>query len=926
MKFELLGRLEVVDGGRDAAPRRRKQRALLALLLLRAGEIVTADEAVDAIWGARPPPTARNAVQGHVATLRKLLGRDRIATHESGYTFRLEEDELDLHRFEWLLSDARGRPPQEQADLLTEALGLFRGAPLQDFRYDDFARVEAARIDELRLRALELEIDAELALGRHDDVVPPLERLIAEEPLRERFRGQLMLALYRAGRQAEALEAYRHARSTLLGELGIEPGPELQQLERQILNQDPGLATPSAIVVAARLPTPATPLIGRERELAEARRLLLRDDVRLLTLTGAGGIGKTRLALEVARTAAAHFSDGVFFVPLASLADPELVVPTIARALGVSETEGTPPGDLIADRVADRRTLVLLDNVEHVIAAAPGVGTLLSAAAGLKLLATSREPLRLYGEHLYRVPPLESAAATALFCDRAEAVGAIGDRGGADSAAVAEICRRLDGLPLAVELAAARADVLPLEALLARLGERLELLTDGPVDQPPRLQTLRRTLDWSAELLTPEERDLFARLSVFAGGWTIEAAEAVCGGGGAVERLAALVDKSLVQLSSGDAEPRQAMLETIREYARELLERECAAEEPARRHVEYFLTLAEQAEPHLRGAPGPWLDRLELDEDNLRAALERLEARGEAQFLERLAGALWRFWYLRGRLGEGRRRLEQALAAGKAATPARVKALIGATVMATNTGEEAAATAWAEEALAVADELGDRWSAAYATFMLGNLAPDRQRACALYDESIGAFRALGDEHSALLASRHLAFAYETLGEAAEARTLHEQNLACARSTGNQRMEASSLGALADYTMEEERVDEAIALLRHSLRIHRELGDVLDTGVDLCRLAAALAAAGDAVTAARLLASSTIVPDEVSRRRFDVDRLNDETTSRIRAQLTDTAFADACAEGRELTLDQAVDLALDPRVTRAMEQREGDGST
>jgi len=214
VKFGLLGRLEVVDGGRDAAPRRRKQRALLALLLLRAGEMVTVDEAVDALWGVRPPPTARNAVQGHVATLRKLLGRDRIATRESGYTLRLEEDELDLHRFERLLSDVRGRPPREQAELLAEALGLFRGAPLQDFRYDDFARAEAARIEELRLRALELKIDAELALGRHEDVVPQLERLLAEAPLRERFRAQLMLALYRAGRQAEALEAYQHARST----------------------------------------------------------------------------------------------------------------------------------------------------------------------------------------------------------------------------------------------------------------------------------------------------------------------------------------------------------------------------------------------------------------------------------------------------------------------------------------------------------------------------------------------------------------------------------------------------------------------------------------------------------------------------------------------------------------------------------------
>jgi tetratricopeptide (TPR) repeat protein len=261
-------------------------------------------------------------------------------------------------------------------------------------------------------------------------------------------------------------------------------------------------------------------------------------------------------------------------------------------------------------------------------------------------------------------------------------------------------------------------------------------------------------------------------------------------------------------------------------------------------------------------------------------------------------------------LGARRRRLEQALAAGEAATTGRAKALIGATVMAVNTGDNAVATTRAEEAIAVADTLGDRWTAAYATFMLGNLAPDRRRACALYDASIRAFRALGDEHSALLATRHLAFAHEALGEPAEARALHEQNLAHARATGNQRMEASSLGALADYAMGEERVDEAIALLRDSLRIHRELGDVLDTGVDLCRFAAALAAAGDAVTAARLLASFAAAPDEAGKHRFDIDQLNDEMTSRIRAQLSDAAFADACAEGQELTLDQAVDLALE----------------
>jgi predicted ATPase/DNA-binding SARP family transcriptional activator len=908
--FRLLGRLEVVDGRREIAPRRPKQRALLAVLLLRAGELVTVDEVVDALWGAQPPPAARNAVQGHVATLRKLLGRDRIATRESGYALQLEENELDLHRFERLLSDAQGRVPREQAELLGEALSLFRGPPLQDFRYDDFAHAEAERIEELRLRALELRIDADLALGRHDDLVPQLEQLIAEVPLRERFRAQLMLALYRADRQADALEAYQQARTTLVDELGIEPGPALQRVERQILNQDPALAAPSARVASAQLPTPPTPLVGRERELADSRRLLLREDVRLLTLTGPGGTGKTRLALEVARGAAGHFPGDVFFVPLASLVDPKLVVPTLARAVGAGETAGTPPERRIAERIAERPTLVVLDNVEHVAAAAPTLGDLLSLAPGLKLLATSREPLRLYGEHLYRVPPLVNAAATVLFCDRAEAVGAILDRDGADLATVSEICRRLDGLPLAVELAAARADVLPIEELLARLGKRLELLTKGPVDQPPRLQTLRGTLEWSTELLTPEERELFAQLSVFAGGWTLEAAGAVCEDGEAIERLAALTDKSLVQLPGADTEPRQAMLETIREYAGELLDHAGAAEEVGHRHAEYFLKLAEQAEPNLRGAPGPWLDRLELEEDNLRAALDRLEAGSDAQLLQRLAGALWRFWYLRGRLTEGRRRLERALAAGDQATPARVKALIGGTVMAVNAGDDDAARARAEEAIAIAGTLGDRWSAAYARFMLGNLEPQRLSACALYEESIREFRALGDEHSALLATRHLAFAHAELGAPGDARALHEENLARARSTGNTRMEASSLGALAAHALEDERIEDAVVLLRGSLRLHRELGDVLDTGIDLCRFASALATTGDSLTAARLLASVAAAPDEAGTHRFSVDQLNEETTSRIRAKLSDAAFAKAWAEGSELTLEDAVDLALD----------------
>jgi predicted ATPase/DNA-binding SARP family transcriptional activator len=910
VEFRALGRLEIIDGDRDLTPRPPKQRTLLCLLLLRAGELVTVDELADAIWESEPPPAARNAIQGHVSSLRRLLGRDRIETLAGGYTLRLEEDELDVLRFERLVTDARGRPPRERAKMLQQAIALFRGAPLEDFRYASFAASEAARIEELRTLALEERVDAELELGRHEEVVPELERLVADHPLRERLRRQLLLALYRSGRQADALAAYQQARQTLVQELGIEPGPELRLLERQILNQDPALAPPGLEAAAARLPAPPTPLLGRANELAGVRDLLLDDDVRLVTLTGTGGSGKTRLALEAARAAAPAFAGGTYFVGLAPLADPELVLSTLARAVGVSEASGVALEDSLASRLAGRPTLVLLDNFEHLLPGAPALGRLLSASPAVKLLVTSREPLRLYGEHRLLVPPLDAETARALFVDRAEAVGAVLDVPEGSLATVDEICRRLDRLPLTIELAAARADVLSLGELLARLDDRLGLLTSGPVDHPLRQQTLRRTLEWSCERLPPDELSLFTRLSVFAGGWPLEAVEDVCDGtGNVVALVSSLTDRNLVQPPADERAPRHTMLETVREYAAELLDASGEQESVARRHAAFFLGLAEDAEPHLRGAPGAWLDQLEREHDNLRAAFDRLDAAGEGVLVQRLAGALWRFWYLRAHLTEGRRRLEHALAAEDGPTPARAKALLGATVMAVNTGDSAVATARAREAQAAHEALRDPWGAAYATFMLGNLADDRNDARRLYELSRSTFRRLGDEHTELLVTRHLAFAYDDLGEHELARALHEENVVRARATGNERIEASSLGALAEDAFAGGGAEAARALLQDSLRIHREAGDLLDTSVDLCRLAAAMAMLGDAATATRLLAWFEALGDQFRGRRALMADLNERTLKLIHARLADDAFAQAWAEGLELGVDQAIDLAL-----------------
>jgi len=1094
VEFRVLGRLEVEVDGVDVTPARPKQRTLLALLLLRAGEVVPADELVEALWGERPPETAQTALHGHISALRKRLGADRIETRPPGYSLRLaDEDEVDVRRFERLVAEARADGPVARSEKLSEALELFRGEPLADFRYEEFARGEGDRLEEMRAAVLEEQIESDLALGRHREAIPQLERLVADHPLRERLRAQLMLALYRAGRQADALAVFKEARSLLVSELGIEPSPALQRLERQILNQDPELAAldlftpvsrgpdatkPSGIVTFAfvepvadeqvelvrtatqehggfeveapnrstfvafarardavafavaiqrsekfrigidsaeatptetgyvgmgirgaaslcaaahrgqillsqptrallreaqlgtadvrdlgehrlkdlaparrlfqllapgletefppargletlstNLPLQPTPLVGREHEIRKVMDLLSRPDVRLVTLTGAGGAGKTRLAVQVAAELLDDFADGVFFVDLAPLADPDLVLPTVARTLGVRETSDETLTAL-ADRMRDRPVLLVLDNFEHLLEAAPAVAKIGAAAPPMKALVTSRAPLRLSAERIYPVSPLETPDgaddvdrilqfdSVALFASRARAIRPEFAVTAGNARSVAEICKALDGLPLAIELAATRVGVLPPAALRKRLDHRLKVLKGRTRAAPERQRTLRATIDWSYDLLEPEEQRLFLQLAVFAGGCTLEAAESVCRDDlDVVDGLASLIDASLVRLEGTDENPRFAMLETIRHYASKRLEESGEAEELGRRHVEHFLALAEEAEPNLRGSPGDWLDRLEKEHDNLRAALDRLEAAGESELALRLAGALWRFWYLRGYLTEGRRRLESALEADEGPTAVRAKALNGAAVMAVNTGDPATARLRAKEGLVLHRKLGDAWGTAYSTFMLGAAVGnegDLARAQQLNEESVRRFRELGDEHSALLAARNLASTYAGLGDGERARALHEDNLRRARATGNERIEASTLGALAMIAVGEGRVEDAFSMLTASLRIHHDLGDLLDTAVDLCRLAFVLAFEGRAATAARLLSSFEAAGEKIGARRSGVAEMNEETLTTIRTQLDEAAFAKAWEQDQALTVDEAIALALDSR--------------
>ncbi|MBA3329545.1 MAG: tetratricopeptide repeat protein, partial [Actinobacteria bacterium] len=790
MEFRILGPLEVSNESGPIPITAAKHRALLTHLLLHANEVVSADALVDALWGERPPTSARKLLQIYVSQLRKSLGDAVLMTRAPGYVIAVDLSRLDSARFERLLgegSQALGEGnPALASTLLARALALWRGPPLADLAYDSLVQAEARRLEELRVKAIEQRNDADLQLGRHARLVGELQALVGEHPLQERLRAQLMLALYRSGRQAEAIDVYADARRALVAELGVEPSPELRELHRAILNQAPGLEPPPPLErpAAAGLPTPATRLIGRERELDEIGRLLGLPDVRLVTITGPGGIGKTRLALEAGARVNDEFANGVVFVGLAELTDPTLVIPSIAEALGVKEQAGEPLPRTLADAVRSQELLLVLDNLEQVLEAAPALADLLSATPRLKLLGTSRARLRLSGEHVYPVPPLvvpepaefgdlsavSRSAAVALFHERARAVKPAFALTAENAPAVAEICTRLEGIPLAIELAAAWIRTLPPHALVERLGRRLPLLTEGAWDLPARQQTLRATIDWSYDLLRPAEQSLFARLGVFVGGWNLDAAELVCVSDDGLPALAALLDSSLVGHEADPGEPRYRMLETVREYALERLDADTEAAQVRDRHARAFVALAEQAESELVGPEQAlWHERLEQEHGNMRAALGWLQESDQVELELRLAAALGRFWYVRGHLSEGRRRLEDALGhAGGAAVPElRAKALRTASAIAVIQGDYASARALAEQGLELYRLLGDRLGSVRSLSNLGAilLAEGRaEDAVVALDESVALARDLPERRIAALALNNRGDAALTQGD------------------------------------------------------------------------------------------------------------------------------------------------------------------
>ncbi|WP_343955323.1 BTAD domain-containing putative transcriptional regulator [Nonomuraea longicatena] len=673
MRVGLLGPFEVRD--RDGAvvevPGSRL-RALLAALALTPGRIVSRARLVDWIWGEQPPADEVNALQALVSRLRRVLPDGVIGAEAGGYRLAVPPDAVDVCRFEDLVGQARAAEPAARAQLLRSALALWRGTALADIALRDSDTFDAvvARLDELHVAALGDRVEADLRLGRGSELVPELTELVATYPLREGFVAALMRALADAGRGNEALTVYQRTRERLADELGADPSAELSAVHTALLRGELGERADER---RTNLRAELTSFVGKDDDIAQVAGLAAGH--RLVTLTGPGGSGKTRLATETARTMLADLPDGAWLVELASVqAGGDLAQATL-NALGLRDQPllGEPRGGEAADRlvtaIRDRAILLILDNCEHVIeASAAFADQLLGECRRLRILATSREPLGITGEVLWQVEPLAlppqdagpteaaSSPAVRLLRDRADLVRKDIGSDPDTIAAMARICRALDGMPLAIELASARLRTMSVDQLARRLDDRFRLLTGGSRTALSRHKTLRAVVDWSWDLLTEAERGVLRRLSVFSGGASLEAAERVCDsadGEPVFDVLTALIEKSLV-LADGEDQARYRMLNTIREYAAQRLAEAGESEAARRAHLAYFIELAETAEPHLRRAEQlEWMAVLHAEHDNLGAALRGAIAEGWAQEAMRLSGFGGWYWFLSGQRAEG---------------------------------------------------------------------------------------------------------------------------------------------------------------------------------------------------------------------------------------------------------------------------------
>jgi predicted ATPase/DNA-binding SARP family transcriptional activator len=911
IQLRLLGPVQAVANGEALPLGGPRQRALLALLTLERGRPISTGRLADELWLGEPPPGAETTLRSYVSRLRRALGGDAIAARGGGYALELK-DCVDAEQFERLLREGREAASRGAeglaADRLHAALALWRGRALADVCDGGMLAAEARRLDALYLVCLEERIDADLALGRHAAVLPELRALVQREPSRERLWCQLVLALYRAGRQADALAAYREARTFLDAELGLEPSGELKTLERAILRHEVADVTP--LEARHNLPAATTSFVGREDELGELESLL--REHRLVTITGMGGSGKTRLVLETAARQVTAWADGVWLVDLTALSDPGLVFGAVAAALGVAES-GDQREALLA-HAKHLELLLVLDNCEHLVTAcAELVDAVLRACPNVRVLATSRVPLGLAGELDYALPPLdapvegasgvelERSPAVRLFLERAFAVRRDLPVDEHTLMTIGVICRELDGLPLALELAAARAKALSLIDIAARLDDRFRFLRAWQRVADPRHQTLETTMDWSYGLLGAEEQALLRQLSVFAGTAALDAVEAVClDGVDVAESLAALVDASLVVAEA--TEPRRyRLLETVRQYAAVKLADDPGSEQVRRRHAEYFLAVAEASNLSIDAlGHGPQRHDLVLPEQhNLRAALD-WAANADVALGLRIMLALENFWIAQA-LAEGRQRYEELLPrADDVDVLLRARATRDYASCLDVLRDFDAAEPVYERSRALFAEAGDDVGVAYLDYRLGLVAlhrdDNRELPRVLWERSLEIFRREGDVIGELQMVGDLGMLDLRFGDYERGRGRVAASIEMARDVGWHWWEAQKHLRLGEAALDRGFPEEAEEQARRALPLAVRMANRQFVLHALAILARTAWARGDEARSAALWASVEAVEDAPGRfGQFDRDHY--------------AACVAHSPTSSPLALDEAVELAL-----------------